>query len=136
MDVTELSPEVRYALIVNRRLMRLPYGGVCADCGTDRLIALIPPRQSADGTPRGPILCLGCLEVLEGKNPVQEHDLGGRPSPLPKVPVPRNFHEQLIQLQNCFWRGRHEPGSPYAVGFDMGAWLALKHQWDSDDEPS
>lgn len=131
-SVTDLSPQVQYALIVNRRLMRLPIDPECERCGYDQIIALIPPRHAKDGTPLGPVLCLECIYEGEGSSRIHKHDLGGRPSPLARVAVRANLHEQLTQLQNCYWRNRHRPGSMYAVGFDVGALFALRLLVDAD----
>jgi hypothetical protein len=60
-----------------------------------------------------------------GRTGLEEHHLGGRPSPLATVSVTANDHTVLSLLQSCFWRVSHQPGSPYSLGFDLGAWLGL-----------
>jgi hypothetical protein len=118
-----LTPEDLLVLAMNRRLMRLPLDPCCAQCGEWRLLALSPPG------PGRPVLCFECLACLQGRPALEVHHLGGRPSPLPTVPVPLNQHAVLTLLQDLWWRGRQEPGAPYAVGFDLGALVAVRLAW-------
>lgn len=116
-----MSPEDALCLAVNRRRMRLPYGADCADCGETHPLALNPSRR--------PLRCYGCWAVRAGRSGFEEQHLGGRPSPLPTVRVPVNQHQVLTLLQDLFWRGTHEPGSLYAVAFDLGALAGVRLGW-------
>lgn len=70
------------------------------------------------------VVCHECEAVRRGASPFQSHHLGGRAPDTKTVLVGANLHAVLTLLQECFWRSKHEPGSAYAVAFDLAAYLA------------
>ena len=110
-------------LVIHRRQMRLSYGATCVDCGESHPLALDPWRL--------PVRCYECGASAAGRPISEPHHLGGRPSPFRAVPVPLNQHQVLTLLQSCWWRPRHEPGSPYAVAFDVGALRGVTLGWEA-----
>jgi hypothetical protein len=70
------------------------------------------------------IVCHECEAVRRGASPYQAHHIGGRAPDTRTVLVGANVHAVLTLLQTCFWKGRYEPGSPYAVAFDLASYLA------------
>ncbi|MBM3957535.1 MAG: hypothetical protein FJ313_05735 [Gemmatimonadetes bacterium] len=121
MTRADLPLEVRVALAVNRRMMQLPGGAVCS-CGEARPVCLLRGSE--------PVICVECARVGWGYGPVEEHHVGGRPSPLPTVLLRSNQHALATWLQEEFWRlDGHEPGSPYAVAFDLGVLAGMGAAW-------
>jgi hypothetical protein len=116
-----MTPHDELALAVSRRRMRLPFEAACVDCGERHPLVLNPWRRS--------VRCYECWARRAGRATVEPHHLGGRPSPLPVVWVPLNQHVVLTLLQELYWRRWHEPGSPYAVAFDLGALTGVRLGW-------
>lgn len=116
MKVSQLAPKAEFLLAVSRLEEELGADAACEDCGHDNLIALSDEK--------GPIVCRECEAARRGVSPLQAHHLGGRASGTRTVLVAANTHAVLSLLQECFWKGVHDPGSAYAVGFDLAAYLA------------
>lgn len=72
-----------------------------------------------------------CGAESRGVNPRQWHHLGGQAPGTVTVLIDANVHAVLSLLQDCFWKGPHEPGSSYAVAFDLAAYLTytLRDDW-------
>lgn len=115
--VSDMSPKARFAMVRNRIRLELPEGAVCSDCGDPEPLHLKYRRDE--------VRCHDCTARKTERSVVEEHHLGGRPSLISTQPVTANDHTILSLLQSCFWRGSHQPGSAYALGFDLGAWLGL-----------
>ena len=115
MRVSELSPRARFALTRNRAIHELGPNAGCEACGEAEPLML--------GRPNDRIVCHECDAVRRGVSPFQAHHIGGRAPNTTTVVVGANTHAVLTLLQECFWKGRHTPGSPYAVGFDLTAYL-------------
>lgn len=121
MTSSDIPLEVRVALAVNRRAMQLDGGAVCA-CGEARPVCLLRGRDEP--------ICFECVNVEWERGRFEDHHIGGQPSPLPTVRLPRNQHALATWLQEEFWRlDGHEPGSPYAVAFDLGVLAGMQAAW-------
>jgi hypothetical protein len=116
MRVTDLSSETRFLLVRSRLSHELGPDAACAACGIAEPLVLARVNDS--------IVCRECEAVRRGASPFQAHHLGGRAPRTKTVLTGANLHAILTQLQECFWRGRHEPGSAYAFAFDLAAYLA------------
>ena len=116
MKVSELSAEARFLLTRSRRKEELGAEAVCVGCGTSEPLVLTDNGAT--------VVCLECEAVRRGTSPFQAHHLGGRAPGTRTVLVGANLHRLLTLLQDCFWRGKHEPGSSYAVAFDLAVYLA------------
>jgi len=92
--------------------MSLPLNASCSRCGDTEPLHLSRRMKR--------ILCRNCAAAVSGRRDFEEHHLGGRPSPIPTVPITPNLHARLTLLQE-FWKYTHAPGSVYAVAFDAGA---------------
>lgn len=118
MRVSELSPMARLSLLFSRAQGETTdLGSMCVACGTGNPLHLA--RQENE------LVCHACTARRAGRAAVEVHHLGGRFGREYTVEVNSNDHAVLTALQNCWWRGRHDPGSAYAVGFDIGAWLMI-----------
>ena len=126
MRVAELDPRARFALMRNRARMSLPFNACCSMCGDTEPLHL--------GRNRKRVLCHDCSATKRGRGPIDEHHLGGRPSPTRTIRVSPNLHAELSFLQEAFWRQEHQPGSVYAVAFDAGALWA--YQELDEDTPA
>ena len=115
MRVSELSPRARFALTRNRAIHELGSNAGCEVCGEGEPLML--------GRLNDRIVCHECDASRRGVSPFQAHHIGGRAPNTTTVVVGANIHAILTLLQECFWKGRHTPGSPYAVGFDLTAYL-------------
>jgi len=118
MRVSLLSPESRLSLLFSRA--RGEVGDLddrCIDCGAHHPLHL--SRQGRE------VRCHRCAARLAGKPSTQIHHFGGRFDREHTIEIDVNDHAVLTALQDCWWRGRYEPGSPYALGFDIGAWLVV-----------
>ena len=115
MRVSELSPEAWFALTRNRAIHELGPNAGCEACGEAEPLML--------GRFKDRIVCHECDAVRRGVSPFQAHHLGGRAPNTTTVVVGANLHAVLTLLQECFWKGRHAPGSAYAIGFDLAAYL-------------
>jgi len=115
MRVSELSAEARFALTRNRAIHELKPNACCEACGETEPLML--------GRLKDRIVCHECDAVRRGVSPFQAHHIGGRAPNTTTVVVGANMHAVLTLLQECFWKGRHTPGSSYAVGFDLTAYL-------------
>jgi hypothetical protein len=93
----------------DRWLRRFPAGTCCADCGERNRLLLCRHRKQ--------VVCQGCRLARQGRLPLEEHHLGGRPGEL-TVMLPANLHRLLTVLQEL-WRGWLEPGSREAQLFDL-----------------
>jgi hypothetical protein len=111
-----------FALQWNRRRMRLPYGARCR-CGVGNPLVLIPRKRRT--------ICYRCNLKARARSGLEEHHIGGRPSPLHPVPVDANVHRVLSDLQQTTWRRSPHisPGSPGAVVFDLVALMMLLPRW-------
>ena len=116
MKVVDLSPEARFLLTRSRAQEELGADATCGACGITEPLALIEKDDS--------VVCLECEAVHRGASPLQSHHLGGRAPGTKTVLVGANLHALLTLLQDCFWRGKHKPGSDYAVAFDLAVYLA------------
>ncbi len=116
MKVRDLSPEARFLLTRSRAAYELGPGAACEACGITEPLVLARLNES--------IVCRECEAVRRGASPFQAHHIGGRGPGTKTVLIGANLHAVLSLLQDCFWRGRHEPGSAYAVGFDLAVYLA------------
>ena len=116
MRVRDLSPEARFLLTRSRAEEELGVDATCEVCGYSEPLALTEKK--------GSIVCLECEAVRRGASPYQAHHLGGRAPGTKTVLIGVNLHAVLTLLQECFWRGKHEPGSSYAVAFDLAVYLA------------
>lgn len=118
MKVSDISPLGRLSLLFSRAQGETADLGVlCAACGTGHPLHLVRRERV--------LLCQACAAREAGRTGVEIHHLGGRFEREYTVEVNSNDHAVLTALQNCWWRNRHDPGSAYAVGFDVGAWLVL-----------
>lgn len=113
----DLDEPTRFALMLNKQKMRLPYDPSCVDCGETRVWALRPPLVWEDGTVR----CWQCHELFLGRRPWQWHHLGGDDTPLPPVPIPQNLHYLLSRIQDATWQKKAPSGSPAAITIDIAA---------------
>lgn len=100
---------------LDRRLRRFPAGASCADCGERNRLVLCRHRKQT--------LCYGCRLIRQGRDPFEEHHLGGRPSEL-VVRLPANLHRLLTVLQEL-WRSWAPAGSARAQLFDLVLLRAL-----------
>jgi len=120
---------VRAALDWNRRLMQQPPGALCRRCGIRNPFVLVLHRR--------PVICYRCRALQRGLTGVERQDLGGRPSPLPVVPIDANMHRVLTYLQLGWRRAGLAPGSPTPVAFDLLALLLVYDLWrDDPDDPT
>jgi hypothetical protein len=94
---------------LDRRRRRFPKDARCAGCGERNPLVLC--RQGKQ------ILCQACRLARQERAALEEHHVGGRPSPVVQ-PLPANLHRLLTVLQEL-WRGRLEPGSTEAQLFDL-----------------
>lgn len=118
MKVSELSERGRLSLLFSRSQGETADLGVeCSACRTGHPLHLV--RRGRD------LRCHVCAARETGRTGVEIHHLGGRFGREYTVEVNSNHHAVLTALQDCWWRNRHDPGSAYAVGFDIGAWLVL-----------
>ena len=122
MRVSELSPRARFALARNRAIHELGPNAGCEACGEAEPLML--------GRLNDRIVCHECDAVQRGVSPFQAHHIGGRAPNTTTVIVGANIHAVLTLLQECFWKGRHKPGSPYAIGFDLVAYLLYVAETD------
>ncbi len=119
---------VRTALDWNRRLMQQPPGALCRRCGSKNPFALVLKRR--------PVICYRCRARQRGLSGVELQDLGGRRSPLPRVPIDGNMHRVLTYLQLSWRRLGVPPRSPAAVAFDLLALVLVNEVWREDqDDP-
>jgi hypothetical protein len=116
VKVSELSPKAEFVLVRSRAAHELGPGAECEACGE------IEPLMLGRFNTR--IVCLECEAVRRGASPYHDHHIGGRAPGTRTVLVGANVHAVLTLLQTCFWKGRYEPGSSYAVAFDLAAYLA------------
>ena len=116
MKVSDLSPEARFLLNRSRVAHELGRDAACEVCQVDEPLVL----AKVNGT----VICRECEAVHRGASPFQAHHIGGRAPGTRTVLVGANLHAILSLLQECYWRGRHEPGSAYAVAFDLGVYLS------------
>lgn len=70
-------------------------------------------------------MCCSCIEEAWRKPRKQGQHLGGDPSPLSPVSVDTNEHRILTDLQRLWCAAGFEAGSPFAVGFDIGAFIVI-----------
>jgi len=115
MRVSDLSPRARFLLTRSRTAHELGPDAGCEACGDAEPLML--------GRFSDRIVCHECEAVRRGVSPFQAHHIGGRAPNTTTVMVGANIHAVLTLLQGCFWGGRHPPGSPYAIGFDLAAYL-------------
>jgi hypothetical protein len=94
---------------IDRRQRRFPPDAACADCGERNRLLLCREGKA--------VVCYGCRLVRQGREPVERHHVGGRPSTL-LMPLPANLHRLLTVLQEL-WRGVLEPGSTEAQLVDL-----------------
>ena len=116
MKVSDLSPQARFLLTSSRVAHELGPNVACEACGITEPLMLAEVDES--------VVCRECEAVRRGMSPFQAHHIGGRGPGTKTVLVGANLHGVFTLLQDCFWRGRHEPGSAYAVGFDLAVYLA------------
>ncbi len=116
MKVSDLSPETRFLLTRSRAAHELRPDPACEACGITEPLVLARVKEST--------VCFECEAVRRGASPFQAHHIGGRGPGTKTVLVGANLHAVLSLLQDCFWRGHHQPGSAYAVGFDLAVYLA------------
>jgi hypothetical protein len=107
-----MTPEARLHLALERCRMRLPYEAACHSCGETSVAAL---------RSRPPVRCYQC-----SVRSTERQHCGGRAEGVPIIEVPANQHRLLTLLQEAYWRDTHEPGDPYAVGFDLGALVGVR----------
>lgn len=115
MRVSDLSPRARFLLSRSRAAHELGPDAGCEACGEAEPLVL--------GRFNDRIVCHECEAVRRGASPFQAHHIGGRAPNTTTVMVGANIHAVLTLLQECFWKGRHPPGSPYAIAFDLAAYL-------------
>lgn len=94
---------------LDRRLRRFPPDASCADCGERHRLVLCRHGKR--------VVCYQCRLIRQGREPVEAHHIGGRPSTV-IVPLPANLHRRLTVLQGL-WRDWAEPGSPEAQLVDL-----------------
>ena len=116
MRVRDLSPEARFLLTRSRAAEEIGIDATCEVCGHAEPLALTEKGES--------IVCLECEAGRRGASRYQAHHLGGRAPDTKTVVIGANLHAVLTLLQECFWRDKHEPGSSYAVAFDLAVYLA------------
>ena len=116
MKVSDLSPQARFLLTRSRAAHELGPDVACGACGITEPLMLTEADES--------VVCRECEAVRMGTSPYQAHHIGGRGPDTKTVLVGANLHAVLTLLQDCFWRESHEPGSSYAVGFDLAVYLA------------
>lgn len=113
------------ALAWNRRLVALPPDPRCAVCGmADPMVLHRDPRR------RQKVLCYRCRQVRLGRSGTEEHHFGGRPSPLPPLPIEGNLHRILSYLQHPWRNAGIKPGSFEAVLWDLAVFLLLFRRWE------
>jgi hypothetical protein len=98
------------------RWRNLPPDAVCP-CGADDPFVLFPRGKG--------VLCVACNEETWRRPRVQGQELGGKKTPLSKVFIDANLHRILTDLQELWRAAGFEPGSPFAVGFDIGAYVVI-----------
>jgi hypothetical protein len=118
MRVADLTGEARFMLTLNRATYELGWGAECEGCGETHPLALASVKDR--------VVCRECHSVRRGLSPIQAHHLGGRAPNTRTILIGANLHAILTVLQASFWIGTHEPGSPYAIGFDLGAYAAYQ----------
>lgn len=121
MKVSDLSPRTRFLLTRSRAAHELGPNAKCEACGETEPLMLDRERKR---------VCYECEAVRRGTSPYQAHHLGGRAPNTKTVLVGANIHAVLSLLQDCYWRGRHKPGSPYAIAFDLAAYLVYRRAGD------
>jgi hypothetical protein len=94
---------------IDRRRRLFPPGARCR-CGEVNPLAFVRARR--------PIVCLECDATRRNVSPLQEHHVGGRPSPL-RILLPCNLHATATFAQDVLWRGRTAPGSILAIRIDL-----------------
>jgi hypothetical protein len=115
--IFELEDETDRVLATwDHRWRNIPDGTSCS-CGSSHPFVLFP---RGDG-----VLCAASIEESHGDRRNQEQHLGGDPTPITPAPGDANEQRLLTDLQR-FWQAMgYEPGSRFAIGFDVGAYLVI-----------
>jgi hypothetical protein len=130
---------IQVALDWNRRLMHQPPGASCSRCGVrNPMVLVLPILSKKEGRKRRkrrkrPLLCYRCRVQDLGRSGIERQHLGGRPSPLPLVPIDANLHRVLTYLQHVWRRAGLAPGSQAAVLFDVITLAVLWARWEPRD---
>jgi hypothetical protein len=101
----------------DQRWRNVPDGASCCLCGYSHPFTLIGAGRI--------VFCQSCLQEMWGKKRIQGQHLGRRPTSLPPVPVDTDEHVLLTDLQRLWRAAGFEPGSAFAIGFDIGAYLVI-----------
>jgi hypothetical protein len=114
MRVADLTPQARFALVRNRAVYELGKSAKCEACGETEPLVLSHVGKR--------VVCRECDLARRGLSPFQAHHIGGRAPNTTTVIVGANAHAVLTLLQDAFWRKDHDPGSTYAIAFDLSAY--------------
>ena len=109
--------QFRLVAIWDQRWRNLPDNASCLLCGYSHPFTLIGGTRTA--------FCQACLQEIWGKTRIQKHHLGRKSTPLSPIPVDANRHLLLSDMQRVWRAAGFKPGSPFAIGFDLGAYIAL-----------
>lgn len=104
------------------RWRNIPDGASCCLCGYSNPFTLVGAGQI--------VFCQSCVQEIWGKSRTQRQHLGRRPTPVSTTP-PTDANEQLLltDLQRLWIAAGFKPGSWFAIGFDIGAYIVICAEW-------